>query len=106
MSEPILNAEGEPTILTTDSLKADIEFTTVADMVEQQVASTLEARPDWKRDTQWVQDVERRANDFFGKYQPGDRLCWFQTGGVLSMRAGLVLLRNGRAIHAWIQMMS
>lgn len=106
MAETILNAEGEPTILTTDALQQDIVFTTVDDMVDQQVKSTLEARPDWNRKTKWVQDVEKRAREFFGNYQPGDRLCWFRTGGALSMRAGLVIIRNGRAIHAWIQMMS
>lgn len=104
--EKILNMEGGPTILTTDSLKADITFTTVDEMVNEQVESVLESRKDWTRETQFVKDMETRARDFFGKYKEGDRLCWFQTGGGLSMRAGLVILRNGRAAHAWIQMMS
>lgn len=106
MSEPILNMDGGPTILTTDALKMDVAFTNVDDMIEQQVAAVLDSRKDWKREDKFVQDVETRARDFFGKHREGDRLCWFQTGGGLSMRAGLVILRGGRAAHAWIQMMS
>jgi len=106
VSERLKNKSGGDTILTRESLLIEVEFTTVDDMVNQQVENVLESRQDWTRETQFVKDVEMRAIEFFGHFQPGDHLWLFRVGGGTNMRAGMVILRNDVVQHAWITAMS
>lgn len=106
MSAPLKNRSGGDTILRREDLVHSIEFTTVADMIEQEIKDTLEARPDWKREDKFVQDVVTRAQEFYGAHQPGDELWLFKVGGATNMRLGLVLIRNDVVQTAWIRAMT
>jgi hypothetical protein len=103
-------ASGDDSIVDETDLGEDLQFTTVDDMVAEEVAALLTARPDWHRHDKHVIDVEKGYLKFYGKHQPGDRLVFFCTSAESwerrAGRAGILLLREGKIIAQRISVMN
>jgi len=95
-------ASGGDSIIDEEDLGEELKFTNVAEMVAEEVAALLAARPDWNNSTSHVKEVEVGYRKFYGKYEPGDRLVFFCTNQASwerrAGRAGIVLLRNGKIV--------